>query len=358
MFGLLDFIIVRPIVNILFIIYSLVGDFGIAIIIFTIIVKIALWPLMKRQLRQSQLMKEIQPELKKIKQESKGNRRYESLQTMALYKKKNIKPLQSVLTIFIQLPIFIALFTAINVSVRPCAVDANHSANISICANATPDKPKVYSVEHSAYSFTSKLPGIKELIDQQNDYFKNLKHNKQAKYNFVPKLFGFVDLSQRAGFNSISAILILITALLAALIQYLYTKLMSPVTKSNKSFKTIMREAAAGKEADQAEINNLVMGRMNQFMPIMLLFIMLSLPGAIILYYFLINVINLIQQRTLRNHNYTEKEQKAQRLEVQDAQKINAIEAEVVRGPGYNTKNKKSPNITRISANTKKKRRK
>ena len=56
-FQLIDFLVVRPIVNILFLTYNLVGDFGLAIIIFTILVKIAMFPLTKRQLRQTRLMK-------------------------------------------------------------------------------------------------------------------------------------------------------------------------------------------------------------------------------------------------------------------------------------------------------------
>ena len=56
-------IIVRPIVNILFVIYNFVGDFGLAVILFTIIVKFLMWPLVKRQLHQAKLMKQIQPQL-------------------------------------------------------------------------------------------------------------------------------------------------------------------------------------------------------------------------------------------------------------------------------------------------------
>ena len=59
MFGILDALIVRPLVNIMFLIYNLVGDFGLAIIIFTILVKFAVWPLMKRQLHQTRVMREI-----------------------------------------------------------------------------------------------------------------------------------------------------------------------------------------------------------------------------------------------------------------------------------------------------------
>ena len=49
-FNLIDLLVVRPIVNILFVIFNLVHDFGLAIVIFTIIVKLAMWPLTIKQL--------------------------------------------------------------------------------------------------------------------------------------------------------------------------------------------------------------------------------------------------------------------------------------------------------------------
>ena len=63
MFRLIDFLIVRPITNILFFIYNYVGDFGLAIILFVLIVKMCMWPLVKRQLHQTKLMRKLQPEL-------------------------------------------------------------------------------------------------------------------------------------------------------------------------------------------------------------------------------------------------------------------------------------------------------
>ena len=66
-FDFIDTIIVRPITNVLFLIYNLVGDFGLAIILFVIIVKLCMWPLVKRQLHQTKLMRQLQPELAQIK---------------------------------------------------------------------------------------------------------------------------------------------------------------------------------------------------------------------------------------------------------------------------------------------------
>ena len=122
-FNLIDKIVVRPIVNILFVIFNLVHDFGLAIIIFTILVKLLMFPLTKKQLNQTRLIKKIQPELTQIKKNCKGNKQLESLQTMDLYKRYNVKPFASILLLVIQLPIFIAIFSAIRVIATPLPQD-------------------------------------------------------------------------------------------------------------------------------------------------------------------------------------------------------------------------------------------
>lgn len=368
MFALIDILIVRPIVNILFLIYSVVGDFGVAIIIFTIIVKLAMWPLIKKQMAQTRAMREIQPELAKIKKNAKGNRQIESLQTMELYKKKNIKPFSSMLSVFIQLPIFIALFTAINVSVRPCAVNEEYNANVTgtVCATATKENPKTYTVSHSAYPFVRNLNHINTIINQQDTFLKNYSTNKPTEYEFKPKLFGLIDLSQRPGFSiNNTSIFILALALVAAFIQYLTMKQQTAAQTAKgakkKTFKDLMKDAAEGKEADQSEITAMVSGNMMKFMPIMMLFIMVSLPGALILYYLLINIITLFQQRILLSPDYVEKEKANSDIKAIDeqAEKYQAKEAELVkRGTNTNQNKNSKKNITRISASTKKRRKK
>ena len=62
--SLFDRILTQPIFNLLAFIYNFIGDFGIAIIIVTILVRICLWPLVKKQLHQTRVMREIQPKLK------------------------------------------------------------------------------------------------------------------------------------------------------------------------------------------------------------------------------------------------------------------------------------------------------
>ena len=87
-------IILQPIFNALLLIYSIIpgGDFGIAVILFTVIIRFLLYPLLKRQLHQSKQMRKMQPELAKIKKAANGNRQVEAMQQMELYKKYGIKP--------------------------------------------------------------------------------------------------------------------------------------------------------------------------------------------------------------------------------------------------------------------------
>ena len=372
MFNLIDMIIVRPIVNILFVTYNFVGDFGLAIIIFTIIVKLLTWPLMKKQLHQTRLMREIQPELTEIKKNCKGNKQLESIQMMDLYKRKNIKPFRSILTLFIQLPIFIALFTAINVTVMPTTQELSG---------------REYNVEHSAYSFVEPLDKVHEVIDLQNKYFDQLKNDKDnASYEFEPKLFGVVDLSVRPGFNNISQIIIMVFALASAALQFIIARQNDPSRQKNgkrKTMKDLMKEAADGKEASQEEINAVAQGQMTFMMPLMMLFIMINLPGAVVFYYMLTNIITAVQQKIILSRNYTEMEAAADKKVLSELRKdqkiIEAQEAEIVekdaeiakkeaqitrikstshfKNKKHKNKEDKNVHITRISASNKKKRR-
>ena len=355
MFDLIDMLIVRPIVNIFFAIYSLVGDFGIAIILFVIVVKIFMWPLMKRQLHQTRIMKEIQPELAEIKKNCKGNRQLESLQMMDLYKRKNVKPFRSFLTILIQLPLFISLFTAINVVARP---------------------RENYNVDHSAYSFVKPLRNVSDIIPKQTKYLEEVKAYNEKKdeekgdapvYEFEPKLFGLVDLSVTAGFTSISSVIILIFALASAATQFIMSRQQDPTRGKNgkkRSVRQILKDAAKGKEASQEDINAAAQGQMTFMMPMMMLLIMISLPGALVFYYLLNNIITVFLQRIILNRNYTEMEAAADKRilkELKDAKEAVGVEDNTTtkssRSASGKNKKEEKLHITRISASNKKKRR-
>ena len=108
-------LVVQPIFNILMALYSLLpgNDFGLALIIFAIVVRVAMWPLIKRQLHQTKLQRAIQPELKKIKQKAAGDRQLEGQLMLELYRERGISMTAPLLPLFVQLPVFIALYQVI-----------------------------------------------------------------------------------------------------------------------------------------------------------------------------------------------------------------------------------------------------
>ena len=338
MFWLIDTIIVRPIVNILFLIYNVVGDFGLAIIIFTVIVKLCMWPLVKKQLHQTKLMRKIQPELAEIKKNCKGNRQMESLQMMDLYKRHNIKPASSFITLLIQLPIFIALFAGISAVANP-----RPSGNTCGYTN----------VANCAYAPVRSLERVEEVASLQETYLAD----PELGYNFHPTLFGVVHLDTRAsnvlaGDFSISTLIILGFALASAFVQYWIARQQMPSKKAQgRSFREMMQQAKDGKEPDQNDLNAIASRQMSTMMPIMMFVIMFSLPGALVFYYLLSNLITLVQQKVVLDRSEEEMEERADKVVLKELRNIE--EAEIVKN-----KNGSKTKITRISAKPNKKRRK
>ncbi len=86
------------------------NDIGVSIIIFTILVKIALYPLSKKAILTQMRMKEIEPELAAIKEKNKDNKEAQARLTMELYKNKKLNPFSSIGVLLIQIPIIFALY--------------------------------------------------------------------------------------------------------------------------------------------------------------------------------------------------------------------------------------------------------
>ena len=274
--NIFETLIVQPIFNLLIGLYSIIpgADFGVALIIFTILIRIALWPLVVRQLHQVKQMRKLQPELAKIKKATKGNKQLESMQMLELYKKHDVKPFRSILTLLIQLPIFIALYQVIQIF-------TSHRDQI----------------EKFTYDFLEKVQPINDLI-----------HHPES---FNEKLLGVVDLTAHAiggpgGFN----IFLILLAILAAGSQYIISKQTNPNT-STKRFRDVMAEAAEGKPADQAELNAVMMSKMTKILPFFMLFIMLGLPGALALYYATSNIFAAIQQHFILKRDAEEMDKMA-----------------------------------------------
>ena len=91
---------------------SIFGNYGLAIIITTVIVKLALLPLSIKQEKSMIRMKELQPKVDEINQKYKNDKAKIQEMTAELYKKEQVNPLSGCLPLLIQLPIFVALYYA------------------------------------------------------------------------------------------------------------------------------------------------------------------------------------------------------------------------------------------------------
>jgi YidC/Oxa1 family membrane protein insertase len=103
-------IISLPIVDLLKFLYQYVPNYGIVIVIFSILIKILVYPLTKKSYRSMKEMSKIQPLLLELKEKYKGDPQRYQRETMKLYKEHGVNPLGGCLPILLQLPLLAALF--------------------------------------------------------------------------------------------------------------------------------------------------------------------------------------------------------------------------------------------------------
>ena len=116
--GLWTSIFVKPLSYILLKLGKIVGNYAISLIIVSLIIRLIAFPFTKKTAMQSEMMKKIQPEMNRIQNKYKDKKDQESMtkqsqEMMMLYKKYNINPMSGCLFSFIQLPLFIAFFEAV-----------------------------------------------------------------------------------------------------------------------------------------------------------------------------------------------------------------------------------------------------
>jgi len=280
------------------VIYSLVpgGDFGISVVIFTIIIRFLLWPLVKKQLRQAKVMQKMQPELKKIQKKYKKNSQAQSLAMMELYKKYEINPLGSIGILLIQLPILIGMYRVVRIFVAEQAELAKYT-----------------------YGFLKDWPVVKELISNPESFNQNF--------------LGIMDLTKQA--ISADGVIpgLIILSLLASVLQFFISKQTSATSGSKKRLRDVLAEAGAGKEADQAEVNAIMMQKMMKFMPVMLFFIMISLPGALALYIATANAVAFVQNKLInrQDEQAEEKPRSSEKKPTAKQRADRATEAKITR---------------------------
>ena len=112
--ALVDFV-----VYVLNAIYGVVGNYGIAIIIVTILMRIVIFPLTLKQEKSMKKMRDLQPEIEKIKEKYKDRPQEYQQKTAELYRESGVNPLGGCLPLLIQMPVFVALYWAFSGNAIP-----------------------------------------------------------------------------------------------------------------------------------------------------------------------------------------------------------------------------------------------
>jgi YidC/Oxa1 family membrane protein insertase len=131
--------VARLMVGILHVFYSWVGNYGIAIVMLTVLVRGCLFPISRGQAKSMAKLQELRPEMEKIKEKYKGDQQKQAQAMQQLYRKHNVNPLAGCLPMLIQLPVFVGLYRglAVDVELRQAPLFGD---SIRWCSNlAAPD---------------------------------------------------------------------------------------------------------------------------------------------------------------------------------------------------------------------------
>ena len=108
----------KPLFALLKWLFEAVGNFGVAIMLLTLIVRAVMFPIAQKQFASMAAMKAIQPKMKALQERYKDDKQKQQQEIMALYKKEGVNPLAGCLPIFLQIPVFFALYKVLILSVE------------------------------------------------------------------------------------------------------------------------------------------------------------------------------------------------------------------------------------------------
>ena len=235
-------IIVNPFTNILLAITMLVKNFGLAIILFTLLIKLLTWPLNAQQIKSSKAMADLQndPKYKKSMEKYKDNKEMLAQEQMRVYKERGISPFGSCLPTLLQFPIIIGLYQSIMKAMASSPIELMQLKNI------------IYP-------------------------FLNVDKILPIQHHFLWMDLGQPERLMVFGFG------IPVLAVLVVISQFLMTKVMTP-------------PAAGGDSGGQAAM---MTKSMNVYMPLLMGYIAYSWSAGLGLYLLVSNIFSVVQYATM-----------------------------------------------------------
>lgn len=229
-------IIFQPILNLLIWFYNVLpgSDMGFAIIALTIVVKLILHPFTRAQIKQQRALQDIQPKITEVRARFKDDKEAQAKELMELYKREKVNPASSCLPLLIQLPVFIGLFRALQDGLAAKSLDL-------------------------LYPFVANPGSINHMF------------------------IGVVDLTKPN----------YVLAVLAGAVQFWQSKQLMKKPSPAEPPPADVKGSEGAKDEDMAAMMN---KQMLYIMPVVTVFIGISLPGGLSLYWLIMSVLTVVQQ--------------------------------------------------------------
>ncbi|MEZ4600953.1 MAG: membrane protein insertase YidC [Syntrophotaleaceae bacterium] len=177
-------VIARPLLSVLKFFYQYVGNYGVAIILLTFIIKLLFWPLTRKSYQSMKSMQTLQPEMQKIREKHKNDKEKMNKEIMELYKTKRVNPMGGCLPMFIQIPVFFALY-----KVLLGTIELRHAPFVFWIQDLAAKDP---------YYITPLIMGATMFIQQKMS--PSTMDPAQAKiFMFMPIIFTFMFLNFPSG---------------------------------------------------------------------------------------------------------------------------------------------------------------
>lgn len=110
-------VIALPLRSVLNFFYGIVGNYGVAIILLTVIIKLLFWPLTQKSYTSMKSMQKLQPEMQKLREKYKNDKERLNKEMMQMYKEKRVNPLGGCLPMIVQIPVFFALYKTLMIDI-------------------------------------------------------------------------------------------------------------------------------------------------------------------------------------------------------------------------------------------------
>jgi YidC/Oxa1 family membrane protein insertase len=242
-----NLLLYQPLFNILILLYQFIPgqDLGLAIIILTLSIKFLFYPLTTKAIKSQRILTELQPKIREIQQKFKQDKEKQIKEIMALYQKEKINPFSGFLPMLIQLPILIALFLVFTRGFGP--------------------EQMVYLYDFIPHPETINFTSLGIINLAEGAVGKVIENGTEQSILLWPNI---------------------VLIILVSIAQFFQSKMLIPKAKEPNK-----------KEGQIAQISSMVQKQMTYFMPFFTFLILLNLPSVMGLYWLVVTLFSIGQQR-------------------------------------------------------------